>query len=96
MEKIMSKTNTATKKKSLLSSAKQQVKAAKTTPKVRFGKFDPDAKSKATGKKVTAEANNKRVEAVDGKTVRDAIATGLYSMADLRYDIEKVKTLEIV
>ena len=86
----MSKTNTATKKKSLLSSAKQQVKAAKTTPKVRFGKFDPDAKLKAT------EANNKRVDAVDGKTVRDAMATGLYSMADLRYDIEKVKTLEIV
>jgi hypothetical protein len=33
---------------------------------------------------------------VSGKTIKEAIATGLYTMTDLKYDIERVKTLEIV
>ena len=45
---------------------------------------------------MTRDENNERVKAVSGKTVREAIATGLYDMTDLKYDIEKVKTLEIV
>jgi hypothetical protein len=85
----------ALKKPSLVSAQKQSA-VAKITPKVKFGKYDPEAKLKATGKKVTAEANNERVKAVSGKTIREAIATGLYAMTDLKYDIERVKTLEIV
>jgi hypothetical protein len=86
---------TATLKKSMLSSAKTQTKTATTAPRARFGKFDPEAKLKATGKTVTAEANNARVKAVAGKTISEAIASGLYTLADLRYDIERVKTLEV-
>ena len=82
-------------KKPTLASAKKQSTVAKAIPKVRFGKFNPDRDVKATDKKVTAKSNNERVKAVSGKTVKEAIATGLYSMADLRYDIEKVKTLKI-
>jgi len=82
-------------KKPTLASAQKQSTVAKATPKVRFGKFNPDSIVTATGKRVTAEANNDRVKAVSGKTVKDAIASGLYSMADLRYDIEKVKTLKL-
>lgn len=82
-------------KKSMLSSAKTQTKTAQTTPKVRFGKYDPEAKLKATGKKVTAEANNERVKAVNGKSVKEAFATGLYTLSDLKYDIERVRTLEL-
>jgi len=85
---------TATKK-SMLSSAKTQTKTAKVTPKIKFGKFSPDAVLTATGKKVTAEANNDRVKAVNGKTISEAIASGLYTMSDIRYDIERVKTLKI-
>ena len=84
-----------TAKKSMLSSAKTQTKTATTTTKVKFGKFSPDAVLTATGKKVTAEANNDRVKAVNGKTIKEAIATGLYTMSDIRYDIERVKTLKI-
>ena len=85
---------TATKK-SMLSSAKTQTKTATTKPKVKFGKFSPEAVLTATGKKVTAEANNDRVKAVNGKTISEAIASGLYTMSDSRYDIERVKTLKI-
>ena len=42
----MAKT-TALKKPSLVS-AKKQSAVAKVTPKVRFGKYDPDAKLRAT------------------------------------------------
>mgnify|MGYP003116735427 FL=1 len=84
----------ATAKK--LNSVKSQVKIAKTTPKVKFGKFHPDAKLKATGKKVTSEDNNARVKSVNGKTVKEALAGGLYTATDLNYDINKIKTLEIV
>ena len=83
-------------KKPSLVSAQKQSEVAKATPKVKFGKYAPDAKLKATGKRVTAESNNERVKVVNGKTVREAVATGLYSMTDLKYDIERVKTLEIV
>tara|TARA_R100000231_G_C5242722_1_gene140269 strand:- start:15 stop:287 length:273 start_codon:yes stop_codon:yes gene_type:complete len=82
-------------KKSMLSSAKTQTKTAKTTPKVKFGKYDPNAKLKATGKKVTAEHNNARVKAVNGKTIQEALNTGLYTMSGIKYDLEKVKTLEL-
>ena len=85
---------TATKK-SMLSSAKTQTKTATTKPKVKFGKFSPEAVLTATGKKVTAEANNDRVKAVNGKTISEAITSGLYTMSDIRYDIERVKTLKI-
>jgi hypothetical protein len=85
----------ALKKPSLVSAQKQSA-VAKITPKVKFGKYDPEAVIKATGKKVTAELNNERVKAVSGKTIKEAIATGLYTMTDLKYDIERVKTLEIV
>ena len=85
----------ALKKPSLVSAQKQSA-VAKITPKVKFGKYDPEAKLTATGKKVTAECNNERVKAVSGKTIKEAIATGLYTMTDLKYDIERVKTLEIV
>jgi|TARA_R110002049_G_scaffold41187_7_gene124447 hypothetical protein len=84
----------ATAKK--LNSVKSQVRIAKTTPKVKFGKFHPDAKLKATGKKVTSEDNNARVKSVNGKTVKEALAGGLYTATDLNYDINKIKTLEIV
>tara|TARA_R100000781_G_scaffold1799_3_gene3083 strand:+ start:1490 stop:1762 length:273 start_codon:yes stop_codon:yes gene_type:complete len=90
----MAKT-TALKKPSLVS-AKKQSAVAKVTPKVRFGKYDPDAKLRATGKRVTAEHNNERVKAVSGKTIREAIASGRYTMTDLKYDIERIKTLEVV
>lgn len=93
MEKYMAKT--ATTKKSMLSSAKTQTKTALTTPKVRFGGFSPEAILEPTGKTVTAEANNARVKAVKGKTVSEALTSGLYTLADLRYDIERVKTLKI-
>jgi autotransporter translocation and assembly factor TamB len=83
-----------TKKK--LASVKTQVKQAKLNSNVRFGKFHPDAKLKATGKKATSDDNNARVKAVNGKTVKEALATGLYTATDLNYDINKIKTLEIV
>jgi anti-sigma28 factor (negative regulator of flagellin synthesis) len=87
--------NKTATKKSMLSSARTQTETATTTPKVKFGKYSPEAKLKATGKRVTAEHNNERVKAVSGKTIKEAIATGLYTMSGIRYDIEKVKTLEI-
>tara|TARA_R100000935_G_C2832407_1_gene165925 strand:- start:1808 stop:2080 length:273 start_codon:yes stop_codon:yes gene_type:complete len=83
-------------KKPSLVSAKTQSEVAKATPKVKFGKYDPKAVLKATGKRVTSDSNNERVKAVSGKTISEAIATGLYTMDDLKYDIERVKTLEIV
>jgi len=85
----------ATAKKKL-ASVKTQVKQAKTNSNVRYGKFHPDAKLKATGKKANSDANNSRVKAVNGKTVREALLTGLYTATDLNYDINKIKTLEIV
>tara|TARA_R110000796_G_scaffold251179_2_gene382003 strand:- start:225 stop:488 length:264 start_codon:yes stop_codon:yes gene_type:complete len=84
----------ATAKK--LNSVKSQVKEAQASPKVKFGKFHPDAKLKATGKKVTSDDNNARVKSVNGKTVKEALAGGLYTATDLNYDINKIKTLEIV
>ena len=87
--------NKTATQKSMLSSAKTQTETATTTPKIKFGKYSPDANLKATGKRVTAEHNNERVKAVNGKTIKEAIATGLYTMSGIRYDIEKVKTLEI-
>ena len=85
----------ATAKKKL-ASVKTQVKEAKTNSNVRYGKFHPDAKLKATGKKANSDANNSRVKAVNGKTVKEALLTGLYTATDLNYDINKIKTLEIV
>jgi len=84
----------ATAKKSTL--VKSQVKTAKTTPNVKFGKFHPDAKLRATGKKVTSDENNARVKSVNGRTIKEALAGGLYTATDLNYDINKIKTLEIV
>tara|TARA_R100000995_G_scaffold80175_1_gene51754 strand:- start:295 stop:570 length:276 start_codon:yes stop_codon:yes gene_type:complete len=89
----MTKKATVNKK---LASVKTQVKQAKLNNNVKFGKFHPDAKLKATGKKVTSDDNNARVKAVSGKTVKEALATGLYTATDLNYDINKIKTLEIV
>lgn len=89
----MTKKATVNKK---LASVKTQVKQAKLNSNVKFGKFHPDAKLKATGKKVTSDDNNARVKAVNGKTVKEALATGLYTATDLNYDINKIKTLEIV
>jgi hypothetical protein len=82
-------------KSKMLGSARTQTKTAENTPKVNFGKYDPEAKLRATGKRVTAEHNNERVKAVNGKTIREALATGLYTMSGIVYDIERVKTLEI-
>ena len=81
---------------SKLSQVKTKVKQAKTNATLKFGKFHPDAKLKATGKKVTSDDNNARVKAVNGKTVKEALAGGLYTATDLNYDINKIKTLEIV
>mgnify|MGYP003130361059 FL=1 len=81
---------------SKLSQVKTKVKQAKTDGNIRYGKFHPDAKLKATGKKVTSDDNNARVKAVSGKTVKEALAGGLYTATDLNYDINKIKTLEIV
>ena len=81
---------------SKLSQVKTKVKEAKTNATLKFGKFHPDAKLKATGKKVTSDDNNARVKAVNGKTVKEALAGGLYTATDLNYDINKIKTLEIV
>jgi len=86
---------TATTKKSMLSSAKTQTKTAKTTPKIRFGGYSPEAILEPTGKTVTAATNNERVIAVKGKTVSEALTSGLYTLSALRYDIERVKTLKI-
>ena len=84
----------ATAKK--LASVKTQVREAKTNSNIRYGKFHPDAKLKATGKKANSADNNARVKAVNGKTVKEALLTGLYTATDLNYDINKIKTLEIV
>ena len=81
---------------SKLSQVKTKVKEAKTNATLKFGKFHPDAKLKATVKKVTSDDNNARVKAVNGKTVKEALAGGLYTATDLNYDINKIKTLEIV
>ena len=81
---------------SKLKEVKTKVKEAKTNATLKFGKFHPDAKLKATGKKVTSDDNNARVKAVNGKTVKEALAGGLYTATDLNYDINKIKTLEIV
>jgi|TARA_R110001583_G_scaffold102207_3_gene248830 phage terminase large subunit len=88
-------TKKATVKKKL-ASVKTQVKEAKLNSNLKFGKFHPDAKLKATGKKVTSEDNNARVKSVNGKTIKEALASGLYTATDLNYDINKIKTLEIV
>jgi len=88
-------TKKATVKKKL-ASVKTQVKEAKLNSNLKFGKFHPDAKLKATGKKVTSEDNNARVKSVNGKTIKEALAGGLYTATDLNYDINKIKTLEIV
>lgn len=81
---------------SKLKEVKTKVKEAKTNATLKFGKFHPDAKLKATGKKVTSDENNARVKSVNGKTVKEALAGGLYTATDLNYDINKIKTLEIV
>jgi len=86
----------ATLKKSAIASVKSQVKEAKSNVKLNFGKFHPDAKLKATGKKVTSDENNARVKSVNGRTVKEALAGGLYTATDLNYDINKIKTLAIV
>jgi phage terminase large subunit len=86
----------ATLKKSAIASVKSQVKEAKSNVKLKFGKFHPDARLKATGKKVTSDENNARVKSVNGRTVKEALAGGLYTATDLNYDINKIKTLEIV
>ena len=88
-------TKKATVKKKL-ASVKTQVKEAKLNSNLKFGKFHPDAKLKATGKKVTSEDNNARVKSVNGKTIKEALASGLYTATDLNYDINKIKTLAIV
>tara|TARA_R100001369_G_scaffold6064_6_gene16585 strand:+ start:867 stop:1145 length:279 start_codon:yes stop_codon:yes gene_type:complete len=89
----------ATLKKKAPTTVKGQVipttKVEKTAT-LKYGKFHPDAKLKATGKKVTSDENNYRVKSVNGKTVKEALAGGLYSASDLNYDINKIKTLEIV
>jgi|TARA_R110000803_G_C11835489_1_gene303868 phage terminase large subunit len=86
----------ATLKKSAIASVKSQVKEAKSNVKLKFGKFHPDARLKATGKKVTSDENNARVKSVNGRTIKEALAGGLYTATDLNYDINKIKTLEIV
>lgn len=86
--------NKATKKKAV--SVESAVKETKVNVTLKFGKFHPDAKLKATGKKVTSEENNARVKSVNGKTVKEALAGGLYTATDLNYDINKIKTLAIV
>ena len=79
-----------------LASVKTQVREAKTNSNIRYGKFHPDAKLKATGKKANCDDITARVKAVNGKTVKEALLTGLYTATDLNYDINKIKTLEIV
>ena len=61
----------------------------KTEVKINLGGLDGDAIYKATGKVARAQHNADRHTALNGKTVKEAIATRLVNAADVKYDVAK-------
>ena len=67
----------------------------KTEVKINLGGLDGDAIYTATGKVARAQHNADRHTELNGKTVKEAIATRLVNAADVKYDVAKgVITLE--
>jgi len=61
----------------------------KTEVKINLGGLDGDAIYKATGKVARAQHNADRHTELNGKTVKEAIATRLVNAADVKYDVAK-------
>ena len=57
--------------------------------KVNLGGLDATAIYTATGKVARAQHNADRHQALNGKTVKEAIATRLVNTQDIKYDIAK-------
>ena len=61
----------------------------KTEVKINLGGLDGDAIYTATGKVARAQHNADRHTELNGKTVKEAIATRLVNAADVKYDVAK-------
>ena len=61
----------------------------KTEVKINLGGLDGDAIYTATGKVARAHHNADRHTELNGKTVKEAIATRLVNAADVKYDVAK-------
>jgi hypothetical protein len=61
----------------------------KTEVKINLGGLDGDAIYKATGKVARAQHNADRHTELNGKTVKEAIATRLVNAQDVKYDVAK-------
>jgi|TARA_R100001530_G_C4278093_1_gene144890 hypothetical protein len=58
-------------------------------PKINLGGLDGEAIYKATGKVARAQHNADRHTELNGKTVKEAIATRLVNAQDVKYDVAK-------
>ena len=56
-------------------------------PKINLGGLDGEAIYTATGKVARAQHNADRHTELNGKTVKEAIATRLVNAADVKYDV---------
>jgi len=87
--------STTAKKASPTATAKKSAKplaelAAQTTTKVNSGGLNLDAILKDNPEKVArATHNQERHKELNGKTVRDALATRMVDARDIRYDVQK-------
>ena len=61
----------------------------KTEVKINLGGLDGDAIYTATGKVARAQHNADRHTELNGKTVKEAIATRLVNAADVKYEVAK-------
>jgi hypothetical protein len=61
----------------------------KTEVKINLGGLDGDAIYTATGKVARAQHNADRHTELNGKTVKEAIATRLVNAQDVKYDVAK-------
>ena len=61
----------------------------KTEVKINLGGLDGEAIYTATGKVARAQHNADRHTELNGKTVKEAIATRLVNAADVKYDVAK-------
>ena len=61
----------------------------KTEEKINLGGLDSDAIYTATGKVARAQHNADRHTELNGKTVKEAIATRLVNAQDVKYDVAK-------
>ena len=61
----------------------------KTEVKINLGGLDGDAIYTATGKVARAQHNADRHTELNGKTVKEAIATRIVNAADVKYDVAK-------